>query len=170
MTVVASITLDGIAGLKPKQIRDAARAGMQAVGDHWIAKMLPRHFLQSATARYNYTPRDPIYRRRKRLGGEIAGIRSIKEDNPLVWSGRSRERSKAARNEAKAVSSTNAYADVIINAPALNFRYKGSQINMREEVTHVLPTEVEELAALFTKVFERELERLGRTTRRRLAA
>jgi len=170
MSVSASITLDGIAGLKPNQIRAAARVAMKAVGDRWIADMLPRHFLQSATARYSYANRDPVYRRRKRLGAEIAGVASIKEDKPLVWSGRSRERAKAARTEAKAPSATQAICDVIINAPALNFRYKDSNINMREEVTRVLPSEAEQLAALFVRIFDRELDRLGRTTIRRKAA
>ncbi len=156
--------------MKPEQIRDAARTAMQAVGDEWIAKFQPLHYLQSATTRYGYTPRDPIYRRRKRLGGEIAGVASIKEDKPLVWSGRSRERSKQARTEAKATSSTSAYADVIINAPALNFRYKGSKIDLREEATKVLPAEAEHLAALFVKVFEREIERMGKRKTMRMAA
>lgn len=170
MSVKASITIDGIAALKPRQIRDAARVAMQAVGDRWISKMLPMHFLQSATAKYGYAPRDPIYRRRKRLGATIAGVSSIREDKPLVWSGRSRELAKQARTEAKAPSSTRATVDVIINAPALNFRYKGSQVNLREEVTRVLPSEVEQLSALFVRVFEQEIERVGRRTTTRRAA
>lgn len=170
MSVRASITIDGIAGLKPSQIRAAARVAMQAVGDRWIREFLPRHFTRYATARYHYTPRSESYRSRKRHGAIINGIQSIKEDLPLVWSGRSRERAKGARTEAKSPSSTHAYADVIIDVPALNLRFRGSQINMREELTTVLPQEAEELAARFVYVFERELDRLGRTTQRRRAA
>jgi hypothetical protein len=171
MSVKASIAIDGVAGLKPSQIRAAARVAMQAVGDRWIKEFLPRHFTQSATARYGYTPRSLSYRRRKRYGASINGVQSIKEDRPLVWSGRSRERAKGARTEAKAPSSTRAYADVIIDVPALNFRFKGSQINMRDELTRVIPAEAEDLAALFVRIFEREITRLGKTTRRtKLAA
>lgn len=170
MSVQASITIDGVAGLKPSQIRQAARTAMQAVGDRWIKEYLPRHFTRYATARYNYTPRSLSYRRRKRYGASINGVPSIKEDLPLVWSGRSRERAKGARTEAKAPSSTMAYADVVIDVPALNLRFKGSTINMREELTTVIPAEAEDLAARFVWVFEREIERMGRTTRRKLAA
>lgn len=166
MTTTATITIDGIAGLKPSQVRAAARAAMKSVGDQWIKKFLPRHFNQRATARYGYTLRDPYYRRRKRRRQQINGVRSIGEDKPLVWSGQSRERAKAARTDAKAPSSTRAYADIVINAPALNFRYQDSRINMREEATRVLPAEAEELAALFVKTIDRELTRIGRATRR----
>lgn len=172
MSVKASITIDGIAALKPKQIRDCARVALKAVGDRWIKNMLPRHFLQSATARYGYAPRDPVYRRRKRLGGMFfdgaQGVRSIKEDKPLVWSGRSRAASKHARTEAKALSATYAYAEVVINAPALN--YLRGRINARKELDTHTQGEMDELAVLFVRVFEQEIERLGRTTRRRLAA
>lgn len=170
MSVKASIAIDGLAALKPSQIRAAARVAMQAVGDRWVDRMLPLHFLQTAVARYGYAPRDPIYRRRKRLGAEIAGVASIKEDKPLVWSGRSRERAREARAVGKAPSSTKALAEITINAPALNFRYKGSKINMRDEVTRVLPAEAEILAALFVRIFENEITRMGRTTVRRRAA
>src|ERR1700752_3250888 len=105
MSVTASITIDGVAGLKPSQIRAAARVAMQAVGDKWIAEYLPKHFTQAAPHRYGYAPRSQSYRRRKRYGASINGVPSIREDKPLVWSGRSRERARQARTEAKAPAS-----------------------------------------------------------------
>ncbi len=170
MSVKASITIDGVAGLKPNQVRAAARVAMQAVGDYWIKHFQPRHYQANATALYGYAPRSATYRRRKRAFAEFAGVRSIGEDKPLVWSGRTRELAKAARTEAKAPSSTRAYADVIINAPALNFKGGVSKIDMRGEATRVLPAEAEVLAALFVGVFERELTRLGKAKRRLQAA
>lgn len=164
--VKASITLDGIAGLKANDVRAAARKALAAVGGRWILKYLPLHFKQSAHARYGYLPRDKGYRLRKRLGGDIAGVESIREDKPLVWSGRSREHARQARVVTKAASSTYAYADVIINAPALNFRYQNSKIDMRDEVTRITQSELQDLADLFVREFDRELERMGKAKRR----
>ena len=164
--VSASITLDGIAALKPGDIRAAARVAMKAVGDYWVKNYLPLHFQNTAFFRYGYTPRNPGYRKRKLAGAILGGAQSIGEDRPLVWSGRSLERAKAARVEAKAPSAALAYADVVINAPALNFRPKGSRIDMRAEVTRVNATEAEFLAASFTKEFDRELVRMGKKKRR----
>jgi hypothetical protein len=170
MTVRASITIDGVAALKPSQIRAAARVALRAVGETWINRFLPLHFQNIAFARYGYTPRQPYYRMRKRKRVEIGGVRAIGEDKPLVFSGRSRERAKAARVDAKAPSSTRAYADIIIDAPALNFKPTGSTVNMRDEVTRVTQEEQDILSNVFVRAFEAELDRLGRTTKRRRAA
>jgi hypothetical protein len=166
MTVVASITLDGIAGLKPSAIRAAARVAMQAVGDYWIANYLPLHFQNTAFFRYGYTPRNPNYRKRKRAGAIIGGAQAIGEDLPLVFSGRSRERAKNARAVGKSPSSKQAFCDITIDAPALNFRPTGSRINMREEVTRVNRQEVETLADLFTMRFDQALVAAGKKKRR----
>lgn len=166
MTVIASITLDGIAGLKASDIRAAARVGMQAVGDYWIANYLPLHFQNTAFFRYGYTPRNPSYRKRKRAQAILGHAQAIGEDLPLVFSGTSRERAKQARAVGKAPSSKMATADITIDAPALNFRPAGSRINMREEVTRVNNQEVGVLAELFTKRFDQELVRMGKKKRR----
>lgn len=166
MTVVASITLDGIAGLKANDIRAAARVAMQAVGDYWIKNYLPLHFQNTAFFRYGYTPRNPAYRKRKRNQAIIGDAQATGEDLPLVFSGRSRERAKQARTVAKAPSSTQAFADVIIDAPALNFRPTGSRIDMRAEVTRVNQQEAETLSDLFAKRFDQELVSMGLKKRR----
>lgn len=170
MTVRASMTIDGIAGLKANDIREAARTALRAVGRLWIDKFLPIHFTNAANSRYGYTARSQYYRYRKRQKAEIGGFRAIGEDKPLVWSGRSRERAKMARAEAKAPSSRSAYVDIIIDAPALNFKPTGSTIDMRDEVTRVIQPEIDELAALFVREFDAALEKKGRSRRRLRAA
>jgi hypothetical protein len=166
MAVVASIELDGIAAMKASDIRAAARVAMQKVGDYWIKTYLPLHFENTAFFRYKYTPRNPRYRKRKLNFGEIDGVQAIGEDRPLVWSGRSRERAKAARAQGKSPSAKFAYADITIDAPALNFRPTGSRIDMRDEATRVNQQEVNTLGDLFAKEFDKELVTLGAKKRR----
>jgi hypothetical protein len=137
MTVTASITLEGIPALKPRDMQAAGRVAVRAVGEHWAKTFLPLHFQNTAFFRYAYTARNPAYRKRKLAGGVLGGAQSIGEDRPLVWSGRSRDRARAARVEAKSPNGRLAYAEVVIDAPALNFRPTGSRIDMRAEVTKV---------------------------------
>src|SRR5262245_52096293 len=136
--VKASITLDGIVALTPEQIRAIGRKALRAVGRRWIDTMLPIHFTNAAFSKYGYQPRNEYYRRRKRTRREITGVTPIGEDKPLVWTGRSREGAQRARFKLEnSGSTTTAAGEVIINAPALNFRPTGSTINMLDEVTRV---------------------------------
>lgn len=164
--VSATLELDGLAALKANDIRAAARLAMQAVGDHWIRTYLPLHFQNTAFFRYGYTPRNPGYRKRKRAQAIIGEAQALGEDLPLVFSGRSRERAKRARTEAKAPSRNRAFADVIIDAPALNFRPAGSRIDMRAEVTRVNQQEAEVLSDLLAKRLDQELVKAGKKKRR----
>lgn len=170
MTVKASITIDGVAALKPEQVRAAGRAALRKVGRKWIDTMLPIHFTNVAFSRYGYTKRDPGYRFRKRTRGNNGQSTAIGEDKPLVWSGQSRTSAKQARFQLENGTAGTVAGSVIINAPALNLRYAGSTIDMRDEVTRVTQAEVEELASLFVTEFERELNLAGKRARRRLAA
>jgi hypothetical protein len=144
----------------------AGRVAMRAVGGYWVRTYLPLHFENTAFFRYGYTARNPAYRKRKINGGTLGGEQSIGEDRPLVWSGRSRERAKAARVEAKAPSGSKAYAEVVIDAPALNFRPVGSRIDMRDEVTRVNQQEISVLSDIFVRAYEKELIRMGKMKRR----
>jgi hypothetical protein len=164
--VKAEIILDGMAAMKPADIRAAGRAALRVVGMYWITNYLPLHFKKTAFQRYGYTPRNPSYSKRKRAGGTIGGVEAIGEDLPLVWSGRSRERSRNSRFALENNSGNSVAGNVIINAPALNFRPTGSRIDMRDEVTRVNNQEIRTLADVFTRHFEDELQKRGATKRR----
>lgn len=170
MKLNVTFDVDGIAAIPKSQLRNAFGEGIGEAGGYWWKHYLPGHFTRGAIGKYNYTPRDRKYRRRKRARAAIAmrgaEVRSIGEDKPLVWSGRSRKRATRQKNvQVKKVSAAHVYCNVILNAQALNFRYRSSQIDMRKEVTAVAPSEIPPLEQVYLKRSERALRRMGQTRR-----
>lgn len=139
------IVKPGLWGLTKKDLRDAGRVAIGEAGDYWHAKFKKHHFQTYAYAKYGYEPRTYAYRRRKdREHPEAQG-------RPLVWTGESERRAMASDAvHATAKSFDSFRAEVIINAPTLNYR------RLADEVTRTIAGEDAQLQNVFAKAFTRE--------------
>lgn len=157
-------TRTGVLGIGRRDLQEVGRRSILAAAKLWYGTYLKKHFTPQARYRYGYAPRKPGYRKDKRNRG-IAGsdkVRSIGEDAPLVWSGRSRESALGGSNITATAKNFKTYsAEVPITAPTLNF-VKSS----REELTTVNVDEELAMQDVFAEVFERELNKRGRTRRK----
>lgn len=156
--------LDGLAAIPKSVRREAFRAAIGKAGEYWHKHFMPFHFTNQAYARYSYAQRKPGYERAKRMRRENGqGVKAIGEVKPLVWSGTSRERAKHRDVRPKAASAERFYADVLLHAPALNFRNPKSRTHPRVEVTYVNESERNRLQGVFQTEAARELQRRGAT-------
>jgi hypothetical protein len=134
----AIIVKPGLWGLSKKDIRDAGRHGILCAGLYWHDHMKRHHFQLYAFGKYNYKPRAPVYERRKdREHPEAQG-------RPLVFGGDSERSAMASRTvKATAKSWEQFHADVVINAPTLNYQ------QLYDEATRVTSSEERTLANIF---------------------
>jgi hypothetical protein len=104
----------------------------------WHAKYRDKHFTNAGATEYGYTPRKGERGSGRRFKGSYTAykLKKMGHTRPLEFSGRSR--ALAAREN---VTSTSKGGRARINAPALNFRNRFSQINMRDEMTRVSDAE-----------------------------
>lgn len=127
-------------GLKKRQINNAVKDALKTMAEAWHSRFLPLHFDESANQRYGYTTRKGggmspsqkgytssyVGRKRRKLG----------HNRPLVFSG-------AARSEALGspkIRGTHKEARVVLPSK-FNFRHPKSRVNMREEITRIIPEE-----------------------------
>lgn len=116
-----------------REYQDMVRTALHAMGIHWHSHFLAKHFTFAGGMEYGYTKRTAEYEKRK--------ARTKGHRQPLVWSGRSKERATSLRE----VRATFRKAEIVLHAPALNFRNRHSQVNMIEEIRAVSDAEVAEL-------------------------
>ena len=130
-------------GVMRRKQNEMSKASFEAVGKFWGDEIRPKHFQESATARYGYRRRKPRYTKRKeaRFGHR----------RPFVFTGESEQRSQSFR-----VHATRSYALVTMNMPALNF-FGGS-----EEFAVVTQAEAEACAEVYNKTYDEELVKLER--------
>lgn len=127
------------------------------IGREWHRRFKPLHFGNSATTRYGYGRRSgesgnmPAKGFNQSYTGRKLAIK--KHTRPLEWSGDSM-RSVMASNTIRA---TRFGVTVAMHAPNLNYRNPHSQIDMRAELTRVLPEENAHLA----KVAQAKFQQLG---------
>lgn len=172
------ITKTGVAGIGRRELQAVGRKAISDTALLWWRELLPIHFSRRALRLYHYRPRqgDPgsgakfrgsyaegKVKRRKQFGKIPIG-----ENKPYVFTGESRERATSAPNiVAKARNYRTYSADVVINAPALNF-----VPDSRDEITRTTPAEVQRLEQQFAESYEADLVARGRTVRKtkRIAA
>lgn len=155
-------TRSGIAHIGKRQLQGVGRAAIGEAGALWWKKYLRLHFMNTGRWRYNYEPRGFKYNKRKRERDIIGGVRSLGENKPLVWSGRTRESATRTKTiETVARNYKNYEARVIMPAPALNF-----QPVLREELTRLHPQEIKMMEKEFAAEFERQLNNLGHTNKK----
>lgn len=148
-----TIKVDGAAAATPKVRRDALRDGFQLIAELWDRDFKMLRFTDAGAKRYHFAPRagEPGSGRkfagsytqaklRRRKNGQ--GVQAIGETKPLVWSGDSRNKARAQQKiEARAGSSSRAYARNIFDIPTLNLTPKGGRIKPREEFQRVIESE-----------------------------
>lgn len=131
-------------GLKKRQLNNAVKESLAAMGSYWWLEYLPLHFQESAYTRYSYSRRrgmglDPQGRAFQR---SYAGTKQrLKRHNkPLVFTGEGyREAIGVLR-----MQSTSKEARVALPSK-FNFKNRKSRISMRDELTRIIPSEAKQL-------------------------
>lgn len=171
MSVIVSITVEGVHAATPKVRRDALREAYRIIASLWdkLFKML--RFKDSAMRRYNLLPRrgDPgsgvafkgsyvEAKIKKKKNGD--GVQACGESKPFVWSGSSRAKVESMHKiVAKATSSEKGYAENVFDVPTLNLRPKGGRINPREEFERVREDERAMLEGLGAQAYKNQIDR-----------
>lgn len=147
------------AGNKAASIREAQRECFREMASRWHADYLLGHFDTSATSRYRYRARRGsriadrnTYKFRNSYTGRK--LRRFGHERPLVFTGRAMMESqfrdiRADSKKGKAVLSRR-----------FNLRNPNSEINMREEVTRVLPREAMALRRAGARAMKAKLKDL----------
>lgn len=155
------ITRSGLSTIGKRGFQDAGRAAISATGQYWFDTYLPLHFENVAYRRYRYKGRSNKYNESKAKKRKFGDETALGEVKPLVFTGRSRERSLSSPNiKAKAPNYQTYRADVIIDAPAFNFGI-GKRIDMRDEVTRFTPQEEKTMERVFTVEWNKQLNARG---------
>ena len=132
-------------GVGIRSWREMAKAGMFAVGMAWQRWFKMLHFAPDARSRYGYKPRSAKYRRRK----EKRGVPGFLD---MILSGDTR-RDVGRLHVPRAVPTR--VSLVMPTAPYVQMRprYRDAP-NLGEELTRVVPDEVEVLEKVFAEVTE----------------
>lgn len=157
MKVSADIVFDGALAVKKSDQRDMLKRQWVVVGELWHTKYRPQHFEESALQRYpEYKPRARGYNQRKR--------KKLHHARPLVKSGRSVQLSEAVSRIAPTINSVT----IAMPIKAINFKPKGSSINMLEEFRAVSPAEDRSFERTIVRGIETELRTFSKKTRKKI--
>lgn len=127
-----------------------------AVGRYWHTQFRPKHFTRAGAQEYGYAKRTAAYQRRK--------AKAKHHQDPLVFSGESRRRTRAGRIVPFAAS-TKVGVRVRMTAPTLSYRRNSSAPDLREEMTTISDAEGLVLSRLHRRGTEAGLRRFrGRRT------
>lgn len=132
-----------------RAIQHAAMSALESAVEVWHSTMMPKHFTASAAREYNYTPRAKGYMIRK--------ARKMKHQRQLVWSGDSE---KAAKYDFKIQSTRiegRAAAFVAMMMPNYFVKTRNPAIDKPAELTRTTQAEEQQLDAIFTEQFLRNL-------------
>ena len=156
MRFKAYIIRPGLFGLTKSDLRAIGRKAIENIGLMWHYKYKAFHFKSFAAAKYGYSPRSPKYRNAEFAFGKR---RNNGPPRPLVFTGESERLAMASNTvRAKATSFDKYHVEVIVNAPALNFKNKNTAIDMRREMTTVIPSELKAMELRFAQVFTKGIE------------
>ena len=153
MAVRGTITYQGLNalfkegdGVTRKGFAEVTKQSLYEAANYWREKFLPKHFEESAYARYGIPARTKKYIRRKR--------RRFGHNQPLVWLGRSKAMILNDRGEPLTRRKAGVLGvELRIAAPKHFFQYRktGKIVNKAEEVTRITQGEVEVLAQKLDK-------------------
>lgn len=124
--------------LAKRELNAILRAGYHQLGVYWVANFRAKHFTNAGATEYGYTPRKGERGSGRAWKGSYTArkLKKFGHTRPLEWSGRSKERTRAARVQAYSANKKSR-VEIRMNATALNFKAKGSTINMRDEMTRL---------------------------------
>lgn len=170
------------AGIRGRKLTDVVKHGLGTMAAHWHATYLPLHFLESAYQRYGYTRRkgvrdveafrvrraaevvmghrltaDELEREVERFLKRSYTARKIRRwgaDLPLVFSGQTRTLARwpdirVTRDKAR-----------VVLPRGLNRRHPESTINMRDEVTRIIPSERRTLVRIAREAVQKRVREL----------
>lgn len=144
------------AGRRKSEMRDATKAALAAAAKAWHQNYYEDHFTPAGGQKYGYFQRkgEGLPRGSKAFSRSYHGrkLRRMGHERPLVFSGLSYQRGKVAKIVASSKQSK------VVLPSTFNFRHTKSRINMRDEVTRVLPEEGQALRA----IAEAEMARTAR--------
>lgn len=135
-----------------KAFAEAREKAMADVGRHWHGQMLPKHFEESAFARYKYEPRSPRYVKRKE--------RKYGHRRPLVFTGTLMRTVLGAAQ----IRATSRRVTVRMSGPRwlagyIAFRGRaGRGPDKRKELTMILKNEGAELATIAARRVRDEVQ------------
>lgn len=155
--LAVDVKLSGIEGLRKKQVNDAMKRAMFALGLRWRRRYLPLHFGNAAASRYGYTPRGGERGSGKRFRGSYTRRKLVflGHTRPLEFTG---EGKRLALNGPQKVIATR--DKVRIPLPRkFNFRNPKSKVRMADEIRAVRPDEVAELETFLVAQIEREFDK-----------
>jgi len=115
----------------------------------WHKELLQKHFTQSGAIEYGYTPRKRAWRGSYKMSYVGRKIREKGHNKPLVFTGES-----MAMTRMRDVRATSKQGVCVIRGTKFNFRHPDSQVNMREEIATVSPSD----AARMVRTFDHKLD------------
>jgi hypothetical protein len=134
-------------------------------GELWHAEFRPKHFTKAGAREYGYHPRagEPG-NTRKNFWRSYTGRkqRVMHHTRPLIWSGESMNLTRIRVVQVQATK-TKSRCEVVLRSPGFNRRNPHSDIDMREEVTHVSDAESREIMQGFDAEMDARLARLSET-------
>ncbi len=137
-------TPKGLSRELPRIIKDA----LYAMGLYWHDNFRAKHFLPSGAKEYGYTPRkgEGMSTATKGFWRSYMGrkLRMKHHQNPLTWSGESRERTRI-----RDVRATRNQVRIVLHANALNWKNPNSSVEMWWEMTTISAGEQKVLAEVF---------------------
>ncbi len=131
-----------------RELNNCHRDAAANMGEFWHERFRAKHFTNAGATEYGYTPRQG---ERGRPSGKFRSsytgrkLTKFGHTRPLVYTGESERRTRQLDVRATAKRGE-ARVRVVLHAPALNFRYSGSPIDMRYEMTTVSQRESEAIA------------------------
>lgn len=160
-------------GLSQRKFNDIKRNAWYHVGKYWMAHFRRKHFTHAGAREYGYLPRkgQAGNTHPKGFWASYCGQKQKQKGHtlPLVWSGESREKSKAARIHATATAKKSR-CRIVLNVPTLNYKNPHSQIDMRAEMTRISEREMQILAKEYEKHIDMQLQMFGGLQTIRIAA
>jgi hypothetical protein len=151
--IIANITTSGyMPKLAIRKQNNIRRESMREVGTYWHGHFREKHFTREGASEYGYAQRSRGYM--------IAKARVKHHQDPLVWSGESREQSRAL-HVVPTATQAEAKVKVILHTPKLNYIPKGGTINLRDEMTRVSQREVTVLAGVAGDSLDRQFNALS---------
>ena len=139
----------GLAAGRKAAHNRALKYAWEQTGVYWHEHFREKHFTSAGATEYGYKPRQGERGRQgaKGFSRSYTGrkLKKYGHTRPLELTGQSR-----ASTRTRKVTATSKGARVVMRAPALNFKARGSDINMNEEMRTISPAE--------SKVLSRVLE------------
>lgn len=150
-------------GIMKRELRKLQKLAYEQDGLWWHKMFRPKHFTKRGATEYGYAPRQGEAGsgwskgfRRSYTGKKL---RRYGHTRPLVLTGETQSMTRVRDVRAN----SNGVRVVLRGANKLNWRYAGSEINMREEMTRVSEREQVEIVRLHDRVLDRKLNEIKAT-------